>query len=104
MPLIPALGSQRQVDICEFEASLVYKESSRTARAVTQRNCLKRQNNTIQYKQKTKPNGLTNQPIIQPTNNNNKTKTDENPSYVKVESVSTVPLYVPMFSIFCILG
>ena len=23
-PLIPALGSQRQVDLCEFEASLVY--------------------------------------------------------------------------------
>ncbi|CAO2587489.1 hypothetical protein LEMLEM_LOCUS4506 [Lemmus lemmus] len=25
MPLIPALGRQRQVDLCEFEASLVYK-------------------------------------------------------------------------------
>ena len=24
-PLIPALGRQRQVDFCEFEASLVYK-------------------------------------------------------------------------------
>ena len=24
-PLIPALGRQRQVDLCEFEASLVYK-------------------------------------------------------------------------------
>jgi hypothetical protein len=33
MPLIPALGRQRQVD---FEASLVYRVSSRTARA-TQR-------------------------------------------------------------------
>jgi hypothetical protein len=40
MPLIPALGSQRQVDLCEFEfeASLVYTESSRTARAVTKKN------------------------------------------------------------------
>ena len=25
MPLIPALGRQKQVDLCEFEASLVYK-------------------------------------------------------------------------------
>ena len=24
-PLIPALGRRRQVDLCEFEASLVYK-------------------------------------------------------------------------------
>ena len=36
-PLIPALGRQRQADLHEFEASLVYK-SSRTARTVTQRN------------------------------------------------------------------
>jgi hypothetical protein len=26
-PLIPALGKQRQADLCEFEASLVYKAS-----------------------------------------------------------------------------
>jgi hypothetical protein len=37
-PSIPALWKQRQEDLCEFEASLVYKESSRTARTVTQRN------------------------------------------------------------------
>jgi hypothetical protein len=36
VPLIPVLG--RQVDLCKFKASLVYKESSWTARAVTQRN------------------------------------------------------------------
>ena len=30
MPLIPALRRQRQVDLCEFEASLVYRASSRT--------------------------------------------------------------------------
>jgi hypothetical protein len=36
-PLIPALGRQRQVDLCEFEASLLYKVSYRTARA-TQKN------------------------------------------------------------------
>jgi hypothetical protein len=35
--LIPALRKQRQVEFCEFEASLVYKESFRTGRA-TQRN------------------------------------------------------------------
>jgi hypothetical protein len=35
-PLVPALGRQRQADF-EFEASLVYKVSSRTARAI-QRN------------------------------------------------------------------
>ena len=37
IPLIPALGRQRQVDLCEFKASLVYRVVSRTARA-TQRN------------------------------------------------------------------
>jgi hypothetical protein len=43
-PLIPALGRQRQAD-SEFEASLVYRVSSRTARA-TQRNPVsKNQNN-----------------------------------------------------------
>jgi hypothetical protein len=24
MPIVPALGWQRQVDLCEFEASLIY--------------------------------------------------------------------------------
>jgi hypothetical protein len=43
MPLIPALGRQRQ-GISEFEASLVYKVSSRTARA-TQRNPLSKNQN-----------------------------------------------------------
>ena len=38
MPLIPASGKQKQVDLSEFKASLVYKASSRTARTVTQRN------------------------------------------------------------------
>jgi hypothetical protein len=28
MPLIPALGKQRQVDLCELEATLVYKQAS----------------------------------------------------------------------------
>ena len=34
MPLIPALRRQRQSDICEFKTSLVYRESSKTARTV----------------------------------------------------------------------
>ena len=29
----PAFRRQRQVDLCEFEASLVYRASSRTAKA-----------------------------------------------------------------------
>ena len=33
-PLIPALRRQRQANLCEFEASLVYKVSSRTARPI----------------------------------------------------------------------
>ena len=40
MPLTPLLERQRQVDLLEFEASLVYRVSSRTARAVTQRNSI----------------------------------------------------------------
>ena len=38
MPLIPVLGRQRQVGHCEFEASLVYRTSSRTVQAILQRN------------------------------------------------------------------
>ena len=35
--LIPALGRQRQVDLCEFKDSLVYRVNARTAKD-TQRN------------------------------------------------------------------
>jgi len=34
MPLIPALGKQKQVDLCGFEDSLVYRVSSGTAKAL----------------------------------------------------------------------
>jgi hypothetical protein len=37
MPLIPELSGQRQAYLCEFEASLVYRVNSKTART-TQRN------------------------------------------------------------------
>jgi hypothetical protein len=36
LSLIPALRRPRQVDLCEFKVSLIYRVSSRTARA-TQR-------------------------------------------------------------------
>jgi hypothetical protein len=45
MPLILEFSRQRHADLCEFEASLVYRESSRIARA-TQRNSYFRKNKT----------------------------------------------------------
>jgi hypothetical protein len=41
MPLIPALGRQRQADSYEFGASLVYRVSSRTTRAIQRNPVLK---------------------------------------------------------------
>jgi hypothetical protein len=38
MPLIPLLRRQSPADLWEFEASLVYRVSCRTAKAVTQKN------------------------------------------------------------------
>jgi hypothetical protein len=43
MLLISAFGRQRQVDLYEFEASLVYRMSSRAAKA-TQRNPVSKKN------------------------------------------------------------
>jgi hypothetical protein len=52
MPLIPVLKRQRQADLCEFKASLVYRVNFRTARA-TQRNPVStKQNKTKQNKTK----------------------------------------------------
>jgi len=42
-PLIPVLGRQRQADLCKFNVSLVYRLSSRTARA-TQMNPVSNKN------------------------------------------------------------
>ena len=36
-PLIPALGRQWQADLCEFNASLVYRESARTDSKATEK-------------------------------------------------------------------
>jgi hypothetical protein len=44
-PLVPALERQRQGDLCEFKASLVYRLVSRTARAVIQRNPVSKNQN-----------------------------------------------------------
>jgi len=43
-PLTPALRRQRLADLCEFEASLVYRGSSRTAKAIQTKPCLENPN------------------------------------------------------------
>ena len=49
MPFILALGRQRQADLCEFKASLVYRVSSRSARA-TQGDLFQKQTNKHKLK------------------------------------------------------
>jgi hypothetical protein len=44
MPLIPALKRQRQEVLCEFEASLIFRETSRTTRAAWRNPFLKKKN------------------------------------------------------------
>jgi hypothetical protein len=34
IPLIPAFGRQKQADLCDFEANMVYIMSSKTGRAI----------------------------------------------------------------------
>ena len=51
MPLISALRRQRQVDLCEFVASLVYRASSSTGSKAAEKPCLK--NKTKQNKDRT---------------------------------------------------
>ena len=47
MSLIPVLRRQRQADFCEFEASLIYRVSSRTVRAtLCERNSVLKNQNT----------------------------------------------------------
>ena len=60
MSLIPALGKLRQVDLSEFEDSLVYRVSSRTARTVTQGT---RSQNTKQNKKQLLPSSFTPSPV-----------------------------------------
>ena len=51
--MIPALRRQRQVDLCEFEGSLIYRASSRTAMAVTQRNPVSKKQKEKKIKKRT---------------------------------------------------
>ena len=46
MPFISALRRQRQVDLCEFGASLVYRVSFRTVRATQRNPVLNKQTNS----------------------------------------------------------
>lgn len=57
MPLTPALGRVRQVDLCELKASQVYRVNSRTAK-VTKRNPVSRNRNKTKPKQKNPKNCL----------------------------------------------
>jgi hypothetical protein len=50
--LIPALKRQRQVGLSEFQASLVYRENSKIARATQKDSNLEKQTNKIPNKQK----------------------------------------------------
>ena len=51
MPLISAFRRQKQANLYEhvFKASLVYKASSRTARAVTQKSSILKNKQTISF-------------------------------------------------------
>ena len=53
MPLIPALGRQRQAGLCEFEASLVYRGSYRTGSIATGKPASKNENKIKQKKERT---------------------------------------------------
>ena len=64
MPLIPALRKQRQADLCELEASLVYRASAGTGSKATEKLWMKKIKNR-------KPNQNNN------NNNNNNKKTQE---------------------------
>ena len=47
MPSIPALGRQRQTDICEFEASMVFRASSRTGSKATKKPVSKKKKSSV---------------------------------------------------------
>ena len=51
MPLIPAFGKQRQAVLYEFEANLVYRANSRTAKG-TQRTTVSKKENKIKQENK----------------------------------------------------
>ena len=52
--LIPVLRRQKQADLCKFKASLVYRVSSRTPRAIPRNPVLKKKRNTSKQTSKQK--------------------------------------------------
>ena len=54
MPLIPAFCWWRQVDLCRFKASLIYRVSPRIGSIATEKPCLENHVNSKAYKTKTK--------------------------------------------------
>ena len=57
MPLILALEKQRQEDLCQFKASLVYRTSSKIAKAM-QRNPVLKSQNPKQWQQQKATSGI----------------------------------------------
>ena len=59
MPLIPTFGRQRQADVYELRAGLVYRVSSSTASA-TQRNCVSKtdRQRTEREREREKPKSI----------------------------------------------
>ena len=62
-PLIPALRRQRQADLCEFKASLVYRASSRTGSKAIQRNPVSKNKKQKQTNKQTKKNESSIEPL-----------------------------------------
>jgi hypothetical protein len=52
MPLIPALERRRQVDIREFEASLVYRVEFQDSQGYTEKSCVNRERKKVIKKKK----------------------------------------------------
>ena len=57
-PGIPALGRQRQEDLCGFEVSLVYKIKLQDSQDYIERPCLKNQNQKIKTRKDNCPLSL----------------------------------------------
>jgi hypothetical protein len=75
MPIILALGKQRQEGLCEFKASLVYRVSSRSARTVTGRNPVSKRKTPDLQREFQDSKGYTEKPCLEKkkkNNNNNK--------------------------------
>ena len=58
MPLIPALGRQKQADLYEYEASLVYKASSKTGYKATEKPFVEKQKTNRESKKEKSSDAL----------------------------------------------